>query len=93
MAPEIIQLINDPSIFYSFVHSMHEGEENARSPLILVVRNFLSNHKAQNYTEVVNIILINFRDLGCMSIKVHYLHNHLDRFQDYLSDMSEEQEE
>lgn len=88
--PQIRQLVNDPG----FVDSMSEGERRAWTSFVLVVRNFLGNHKAQNYAELVNNMLINFRDLGCnMSIKVHYLHSHLDRFPENLGDMSEEQGE
>ena len=39
-------------------------------------------------------MLSKFNDLGCnMSIKVHYLHNHLDHFPENLGDLSEEQGE
>jgi len=39
-------------------------------------------------------MLKNFKDLGCnMSIKVHYLHSHLDRFPKNLGNTSEEQGE
>jgi hypothetical protein len=39
-------------------------------------------------------MLSKYKDLGAnMSIKVHYLHSHLDRFPDNLGDFSEEQGE
>lgn len=40
--PQIRQLINDPG----FVDSMSEDERSAWTSFILVVRNFLGNHKA-----------------------------------------------
>lgn len=58
---------------------------------ILVVKNFLGNNKAENYDKLVKTMLYNFRDLGCnTSIKVHYLHNHLDSCPENLGDVSEE---
>ena len=33
-------------------------------PFVLVMKNFLGNYKAENYVEIVNSILDNFRDLG-----------------------------
>ena len=44
--PEIRQLINDPA----FVDSMSEAERSAQTSFVLLVRNFLGNHKAENYT-------------------------------------------
>lgn len=59
-----------------------------------VVENFLGNKKASNYKDLVQNMLTAFRELGCnMSIKVHYLQNHLDRFPENLGDLSEEQGE
>jgi len=57
-----------------------------------VVKNFLGNYQAKNYIEIVETMLKNFRDLGCnMSIKVHYLHIHLDCFPENFGYTSEEQ--
>ena len=54
-------------------------------------KNFLGNHKAGNYEELVSNILRNFKNLGTnMSVRVHYLHSHIDRFQYNLRDFSEE---
>lgn len=60
----------------------------------LVVQNILGNHKAENYAHLVSDMLNSFRDLGCnMSVKVHYLHSHLDSFPENLGDLDEEQGE
>lgn len=88
--PQIRQLMKDPE----FVNSMNGAERQAWESFVLVIKNFLGNHKAINYVELVNNMLLNFRRLGCnMSVKVHYLHSHLDRFPDNLGDTSEEQGE
>ena len=46
---------------------------------IEVLKNFLGNYRADNYKKIVNNMLENFRILGInMSIKLHFLHSHLD---------------
>ena len=86
--PQIRQLINDPH----FIASMNEIESSAWISFVLVVKNFLGNKKADNYTQLVEDMLFHFNKSGCnMSVKVHYLHSHLDRFPENLGDLSEEQ--
>jgi len=71
---------------------MNEIESCAWSSFVLVVKNFLGNKKADNYTQLVEDMLFHFNRLGCnMSVKVHYLHSHLYRFLDNFGDLSEEQ--
>jgi hypothetical protein len=87
--PQIRQLINGPH----FITSMNEIESCAWSSFVLVVKNFLGNKKA-DYTQLVEDMLFHFNRLGCnMSVKVHYLHSHLNRFPENLGDLSEEQGE
>jgi hypothetical protein len=81
--PQIRQLINDPH----FITSINEIES-----LVLVVKNFLGNKKA-DYTQLVEDMLFHFNRLGCnMSVKVHYVHSHLDRFPENLGDLSKGQD-
>lgn len=88
--PQIRRLINDEA----FVDSMNEKESNAWRSFVAVATNFLGNHRAENYEELVNEMLLCFRKLGCrMSVKLHYLHSHLDWFPKNLGDMSDEQGE
>jgi hypothetical protein len=88
--PQITQLIND----LHFIASMNEIESCAWSLFVLVEKNFLGNKKADNYTQLVEDMLLYFNRLGCnMSDKVHYLHSHLDRFPKNLGELSEEQGE
>jgi hypothetical protein len=88
--PQIRQLVEDSH----FTESMNEIESNAWCSFVKVIQNFLGKHKSQNYVELVGEMLTNFNKLGCnMSIKVHYLHSHLDRFPENLGDLSEEQGE
>ena len=88
--PQIRELIKDAN----FQSAMNSTEAAAWCAYTLVVQNFLGNHKAENYTDLVRNMLSSFKDLGCrMSIKVHYLHSHLNRFPENLGDLSEEQGE
>ena len=59
-----------------------------------VVQNFFGKHRAENYVELVRNMLDAFRDSGCrMSIRMHYLHAHLDTFPENLGAVSDEQGE
>ena len=75
--PQIRQLINDTA----FLQLMNEVELKAWTSFVAVIENFLGNHKSENYMELVNEMLNSYEPLGCnMSIKVHYLHSHLECF-------------
>ena len=87
---QIRKLMNDPC----FMGSMDQREAAAWGSFVKVVHNFLGNTKAANHEELVRNMLESFRALGCrMSIKVHYLHDHLERFPENLGAMSDEQGE
>ncbi|GBP45249.1 hypothetical protein EVAR_28997_1 [Eumeta japonica] len=68
--------------------------KNKRGSAKAVIHGFLGNRKAENYTELITDMLHNFKVMGCrMSLKVHMLHAHLDKFKDNLGAYSEEQGE
>lgn len=88
--PQIRRLIRDPD----FVKSMNVEEAEAWQSFVLVVQKFLGNTRAENYVVLVQKMLRSFQVLGCrMSIKLHYLHRHLDHFPQNLGAMSDEQGE
>ena len=88
--PQIRTLLRD----HQFVTTMTAVEARAWKAFSKVVHNFLGNKRADNYTELVEELLLSLQDLGCrMSIKVHYLHSHLSEFPENLGDVSEEQGE
>ena len=73
---------------------MNDAELAAWSSYVMVMKNFLGNHKSEDYVELVACMLNNFKELGAnMSIKVHYLHSNLKRFPENLGDLSGEQGE
>lgn len=61
---------------------------------VAIMNNFLGNNKAVNYETVVANMLSAFHDLGCnMSVQLHFLYSHLDRFPENLDDVSDEEDE
>lgn len=57
-------------------------------------KNFSGNRKTEKYNEIVAKLLKNLHDMGAnMSIKLHFLYNHIDRFPENLGDLSDEQGE
>ena len=69
-------------------------ESCAWSAFVETVKNFLGNRKAVNYKGIVAKLLSTLQDMGAnMSIKLHFLYSHLDRFPKNLGDLSDEQGE
>ena len=64
------------------------GEKEAWLSFAEVVSKFLSSSKYSDYKTVVEIMLACFGALGCrMSLKVHFLHAHLDYIPQNLGDI------
>ena len=77
----------------AFVQAMNDKEKAAWLSFVDVMKNFLGNKKAGNHEDLVGNMLSGFDDLGCkISIKVHFLFSHLDKFSDNLGAVSDEQE-
>ena len=88
--PQIRTLLKDKH----FMARMTAVEARAWVAFTNVVQGFLGNKKAKNYEGIVDELLLSLRGLWCrMSIKLHYLHSHLDKFPDNPGDVSEEQGE
>ena len=88
--PQIRTLVRDQE----FVQKMSAKEKAAWLAYEDVIKNFLGNKKAQNYDILVSEMLFAFRNLGCkMSIKVHFLFSHLDKFPENLGAVSDKQGE
>ncbi|GFT95296.1 uncharacterized protein TNCV_3325961 [Trichonephila clavipes] len=88
--PQIRQLVKDSN----FVKSMTEVESKDWNSFVLVMSNFLGKKRSDDHVELLESMLSNLKELGCnMSIKIHFLHSHLDRFPQNLGYFSEEQGE
>ena len=85
--PQIRQMLNCTDL----EAVMTEPEQKAWKSFRDVVKGFLGNTKCENYQELVSDLITNFGNMGCnMSIKMHFLHSHLDYFPSNLGDVSEE---
>ena len=88
--PQIRQLIRDDR----FPLSMTQVEKDVWDAFVKVTENFLGNVKADNYVDLVNDLHDKLHKLGInMSIKVHFLFSHIDRFPENLGAVSDEQGE
>ena len=84
--PQIRQMLGSKEL-----DKMNDLERDAWQSFCEVVHGFLGRNKADNYEDLVEAFLQSYCKLGCrMSIKMHYLHSHLDLFRPNLTDVSEQ---
>lgn len=87
VGPQIRQLFQD-STFFEYLNSK---EKRAWQAFQNVCENFLGNKKSVDYVTHVEELLSAYRAMGCnMSLKVHFLHSHLDFFPENLGAVSDE---
>ena len=73
---------------------LNRMQKMAWNSFVAVVQGFLGNHKAENYAQLVQTLIKNYAKMGCrMSLKVHILDAHLDKFKENMGVYSEEQGE
>ena len=76
------------------IHSINPLEVDVRRGFVRVVQNFLGNEKSAKFVQGAQSMPDANRRLGAnMSIKVHFFHNHLDRFPANCGDVSNKQGE
>lgn len=87
VGPQIREMLKD-----SHFEGLLQGAEHvAWTAFRDVVANFLGNYKAPNYVEQVGNLLQAYKAMKCnMSLKIHFLHSHLDFFPDNLGAVSDE---
>ena len=69
-------------------------EKRAWLGFISLFKNFLGNKRSSNYVEVVNEFLEAYEEMGCnMSIKIHFLHSHLEFSPNNLGQLRDERGE
>jgi ADP-glucose pyrophosphorylase len=90
VGPQSHKLMKDKD----FEKTMNAREKEAWATFRSVTENFLGNNKDPNYKNTVETMLENFKKLGCnMSVKVHFLHSHIEYFPENLGCFSEKQGE
>ena len=87
IGPQIRELIKD-EYFDKFL----QGDEKASwDSFKFVVKGFGGNRRAQNYEELVDSLLHSYQRLGCnLSLKIQFLHSHLDFFPENCGVVSDE---
>jgi hypothetical protein len=87
IGPQIREVLCDQG----FSDVLNVKELAAWNGFKLVVSNFLGNHRAENYEQLIDDMLCHYRNMGCrMSLKMHSLHSHLDFFPVNLGAVSDE---
>jgi len=87
IGPQIRELMQDKQ----FDENLNETERNAWLSFKRVCKDFLGNHKAANYQNVVQDLLTSYKAMGCnISLKIHFLESHLDFFPENLGEVSDE---
>jgi len=88
--PQIRELFVDKD----FVETLQIKEKRAWNSFNWICHNFLGRTRSPNYKEGVEELLAAYKDYGCrMSLKIHFLHSHLEFFPKNLGDVSDEQGE
>ena len=88
--PQINKLLKDKG----FDHTLSGIQKVAWNAFRDVAHNFLGNTKAPNYIGLVEHMIDSYKNMGCnMSLKIHFLHSHLDFFPSNCGDVSDKHEE
>ena len=75
IGPQIRELMQDKK---QFDEDLNETERNAWLLFKMICKDFLGNHKAANYQDVVQDLLTSYKAMGCnMILKIHFLESHL----------------
>ena len=70
IGPQMRELMQDRQ----FDEGLNETERNAWLSFKRICKDFLGNHKAANYQDVVQDLLTLYKAMGCnMSLKIHFL--------------------
>lgn len=87
VGPQIRKLLSDDE----FARLLSSNQRKAWMSFKDLVEGFLGNHKNDNYKGIVAKLLKNYQSIGArMSLKIHFLHSHLDFFPDNLGAVSDE---
>ena len=90
VGPQINKLLKDED----FDHTLSGTEKVAWNAFRDVAHNFLGNAIAPNYVELLEHILDSYKNMGCnKSLKISFLHSHLDFFPSNSGDVSGKHEE
>lgn len=81
VGPDIRRLFIDTG----FCQILNEAENRAWTAIRSVIDGFLGNYRSPSYEDNIAELLDAYKDLGVnMSLKIHFLHSHLDFFPENL---------
>ena len=87
VGPQVKRMLDSQELY----DVMTELERRAWNAFKGVVEGFLGNNRADNFQELIEELIASYRCVGCrMSLKMHYLHSHLEFFKPNLGAVSEE---
>ena len=87
VGPQIRAMLRDDEL----ESKLMGNEKRAWLAFRAVVRGFLGNCRAENYSELVTEMLEAYQSVGCnMSLKVHFMHSHIDFFPSNCGALSDE---
>ena len=87
IGPQIRELMQEKQ----FDEDLNETQRNAWLSFKSICKDFLGNHKAANYQDVVQDLLTSYKGMGCnMSLKIHFLESHLHFIPENLGEVSDE---
>lgn len=85
--PQIKQLIKNNE----FIVLLNSNEKRAFQAANDVIENFLGNNRSNNYKQLVEKMINAYAKMGVnMSLKIHFLHNHLEFFPENCGAFSDE---
>ena len=74
-----------------FSTELNSTEQRAWKAFGIICRNFLGNKKMENYSEIVQELILLYHTMVCnMSLKLHFLYSHLDFFPENMGAVSDE---
>jgi len=86
IGPQIREMTQDKE----FYEDLNETERNAWLSFKRICKEFLKDHKATNYQDVIQDLLTSYKAMWCnMSLKIHFLESHLDSFPENLGEVSD----
>lgn len=90
IGPQIKRIIESTE----FPKKLSQVQKAAWNSFVAVVHGFLGNNMAKNHVKLVETLVKTYGAMGCrMSLKVHILHAHLNKFKENMGAYSEEQGE
>ena len=90
IGPQIREVMKDPN----FEKTLTVKEKRAWQSFKWLCENFLGNVRSPSFESGVEDLLDAYKEMGCrLSLKMHFLHSHLDFFPENLGAVSDEQGE